>query len=106
VGVKAEFNAEFLIEVDKFLCLATVLALNRILPPHFVDERNLATRQLDLLAMTLKVLANRLLHVWLLQQLPVHDVANVIKDHFKLTDWRTLNKVLHDLALDTAHIFI
>ena len=109
VGVKAELDVKFLIEIDKLFSLRRFLTLNslahdRILSPHFVYECHLAIGQLNLLAMGLKVLSDSLLDVGLVKYLLVDDVADILEHEVKLTDRGTLNEVLNNLALDTAHL--
>jgi hypothetical protein len=103
VGVEAELDLKFLVEVDELLGFFS-LNFDRILSPHFVDKGHLAIGKLNLLTVSFKVLSDCLLDVGHLDQLFVDDVANILENEVEFADWGTLNEVLDNLSLDTAHL--
>ena len=57
-----------------------------------------------MLTVSFKVLSDCLLDVGHLDQLFIDDVADILENEVKLADWGTLNEVLDNLSLDTAHL--
>jgi len=106
-GAKAELDVVLGVEIDKFVRLCvflllflTIIDLDRLLTPHLVDHNDAVVVKLDLLAMRLVVLSERVSN-WLSVQdlLTTSQHLQVLNNLLEFANGRVLDKVLDDLLL-------
>jgi len=106
VGVKRKLDAVLLVEVHEVCDDFSFVVFDRLLAPHLEDHHSAAVVKLDLLAVALVVLSERVANGGLIQFVFATDLLKVLKHEGVLSDRRILHEVLeHALLVFITHIY-